>query len=180
MPSRPLDLLKPRSLALLLAGLGGGYIGARLRPAGKAPPEEGPPEPYWFPAPLLGLAILAFCAALTGASLAWTAYRESAKARSVAIALTGGNPDRAPALAARYGCVGCHTIPGIPGADGKVAAPLAGMRARVFVGGVLPNTAQNLVAWIVDPPAFSPRTAMPVTGITEGEARDVAAYLYAR
>ena len=28
--------------------------------------------------------------------------------------------------------------------------------------------------------ALNPRTAMPVTGITEGEARDVAAYLYAR
>jgi cytochrome c1 len=34
------------------------------------------------------------------------------------------------------------------------------------------------VSWIVDPRALSPRTAMPVTGIGEAEAREVAAYLY--
>jgi cytochrome c2 len=34
------------------------------------------------------------------------------------------------------------------------------------------------VRWIVDPKQFSQKTAMPVTGIKEGEARDIAAYLY--
>ncbi|MGY4382706.1 cytochrome c1 [Bradyrhizobium sp. i1.3.6] len=33
---------------------------------------------------------------------------------------------------------------------------------------------------IVAPQTFSPRTAMPATGITESEARDIAAYLYAQ
>ncbi|MFE1599579.1 c-type cytochrome [Methylobacterium sp. ID0610] len=102
------------------------------------------------------------------------------EARAIAVALTGGDPARAPALITRYGCGGCHTIPGAPGADGKVAAPLDGLRQRVYLGGVLRNTAPNLVAWIVDPPAHAPRTAMPVTGITPDEARDVAAYLYAQ
>jgi cytochrome c len=37
-----------------------------------------------------------------------------------------------------------------------------------------------MVRWIVNPQQFSPQTAMPATGITEEEARDVAAYLYAR
>lgn len=98
----------------------------------------------------------------------------------VAKALTGGDPDRAPVLFTRYGCGGCHTIPGVPGADGRVAGPLTGMRERVYVGGVTRNTPANLVGWIVDPRAVSPRSAMPATGITEAEARDVAAYLYAR
>jgi cytochrome c1 len=35
-----------------------------------------------------------------------------------------------------------------------------------------------MVRWIVNPPFIDPLTAMPATGITEAEARDVAAYLY--
>jgi cytochrome c len=42
----------------------------------------------------------------------------------------------------------------------------------------VPNTADNLINWIVRPQAFSPRTAMPATGISQSEARDVAAWLY--
>lgn len=109
----------------------------------------------------------------------WT-YMEAQEREEVARALTGGDPEGAPELITRYGCGGCHTIPGVPGADGKVAGPLTDMRARVYVGGVARNTPRNMVAWIVDPRSLSPRTAMPATGITEAEARDVAAYLYAR
>jgi cytochrome c len=98
----------------------------------------------------------------------------------VALAVTGGDASRAPPLMRRYGCAGCHTIPGIPGADGLVGAPLKDMRSRVYVGGVLPNNADNLVTWIVAPTDFNPKSAMPRTGISESEARDIAAYLYGR
>jgi cytochrome c2 len=57
--------------------------------------------------------------------------------------------------------------------------PLGNVADRVYVGGVLTHTPDNLIRWIVDPKQFSPRTAMPTTGINEGQARDVAAYLYA-
>ena len=80
----------------------------------------------------------------------------------------------------RYGCAGCHTIPGIPGGDGQVGGSLAGLSHRVYIAGVVTNSPDNLVGWIVAPQAFSPRTAMPATGISEAEARDVAAYLYAQ
>lgn len=116
---------------------------------------------------------------LVASSLGWTVLRDTMQRRAVAVALTGAQPDIAPALLRRYGCTGCHTIRGIPGADGKVAAPLSDLRARVYIGGVLPNTAENLIAWIADPPRYSPRTAMPVTGISEDEARIVASFLYA-
>jgi cytochrome c2 len=106
--------------------------------------------------------------------------KEDQKRTAVAIAMTGGNPAMAPAILRTYGCTGCHTIPSVPGADGKVGGPLSGMRERVFVGGVVTNTPDNLVHWIVSPPTFSPETAMPVTGISEAEAKDVAAYLYAQ
>jgi cytochrome c2 len=98
----------------------------------------------------------------------------------VARTLTNGDSSRAPALIRHYGCSGCHTISGISGADGQVGGHLQDMRKRVYIAGVTPNTANNLVRWIVNPQAFSSQTAMPATGITESEARDIAAYLYER
>ena len=94
------------------------------------------------------------------------------------MALTGGDAWRAPPLLRRYGCAGCHDIPGIPGADGLVGPPLGNLRQRVLIGGTLPNTADNLVKWIVAPTTIHPASAMPNTGISEAEARDIAAYLY--
>jgi len=108
----------------------------------------------------------------------------SAKVRlkqdAVAEVLTGGDLSLAPPIFRRYGCVGCHSIPGISGADGKVGGQLVGLSDQVYIGGVANNTADNLVAWIVSPQQFSSRSAMPATGITETEARHLAAYLYAR
>ncbi len=49
----------------------------------------------------------------------------------------------------------------------------------MYIAGVAANTADNLIRWIVAPRTFSERTAMPATGISEAEARDIAAYLYA-
>ena len=99
---------------------------------------------------------------------------------NIAVALTGGNITRAPELIRRYGCAGCHTISGIPGGDGQVGGPLQDIRRRVFIGGVITNSPDNMIKWIVSPQTFSPRSAMPATGISEAEARDVAAYLYSR
>jgi cytochrome c len=99
---------------------------------------------------------------------------------SIARMMTGGDPGRAPAIFRRYGCAGCHTISGISGADGQAGAPLTELSKRVYIAGVLENRPDNLVAWIVSPQRFSPQTAMPQSGISEQEARDLAAYLYAQ
>jgi mono/diheme cytochrome c family protein len=98
----------------------------------------------------------------------------------VARAMTRGEPTRAPAILRRYGCTGCHTIPGVPGADGLVGGSLADIRRRVYVGGTANNSPENLIRWIVLPQSFSSSSAMPATGISEAEARDVAAYLYSQ
>lgn len=108
-----------------------------------------------------------------GASVERTTER-----RLRAAELTGGNPELAQGHIARYGCAGCHLIPGVRGPQGLVGPPLAGIGRRVYIAGFLPQHPDNLVRWIVNPPALDPQTAMPATGITEGEARDVAAYLY--
>jgi cytochrome c len=118
-------------------------------------------------------------AALAGAAAA-QAWMSSRQSDQVARAMTGGDPKRAPELIRRYGCAGCHTISGIPGGDGQVGGRLSEMRKRVYVAGVVTNSPDNLIRWIVNPQQFSTRTAMPASGISEGEARDVAAYLYAK
>ncbi len=125
-------------------------------------------------AALIGIALTARGA---GAAYGAYAYNRGQEVRAQAAALTGGDPDRAPELMVKYGCAGCHTIPGIVRANGRVGPPLREMAGRIYVGGVLTNSPDPLVRWIVDPRAVSPKTAMPVTGISEREARHVAAYL---
>jgi len=115
---------------------------------------------------------------LAGLWMGALAWREAAERVALARALTGGDPASAAELVQRYGCGACHAIPGLPGAGGRVGPSLIGLRERVFIGGMLPNTGPNLIAWIVDPRAFQRHSAMPATGITESEARDIAAYLY--
>ena len=103
---------------------------------------------------------------------------DQAKQSRRAIAMTGGNPENALPLMTRYGCAACHEIPGAEVPGGQAAVPLAGVAERLYLGGAVANTPENLIAWIVNPKQFDPKTAMPVTGIGHAEARDVAAYLY--
>ena len=78
----------------------------------------------------------------------------------------------------RYGCGSCHTIPGITGAEGLVGPPLAQIASRVYIAGVLSNEPDNMIRWIQNPPAVDSKTAMPNMGVTQRDARDIAAYLY--
>lgn len=90
----------------------------------------------------------------------------------------GGDPVRGREYLETRGCGACHTIPGVRGARGKVAAPLDGFALRTFFAGDLPNTQQNLVDWVMHPRRLRPKTAMPDLGIETAEARDITAYLY--
>ncbi|HEX6267802.1 MAG TPA: c-type cytochrome [Burkholderiales bacterium] len=77
----------------------------------------------------------------------------------------------------QYACVTCHEIPGIVGANAPVGPPLAGIGSRTMLGGVLPNSPENMVRWLREPQELAPLTAMPDLGVTERDARDIAAYL---
>jgi cytochrome c2 len=92
--------------------------------------------------------------------------------------VTGGDPEHGRQLMYAYGCGSCHTIPGVRRANGLVGPKLTELRSRTYIAGVAANTPENLIAWIVQPQAFSPHTAMPAIGATAAEARDMAAYLY--
>ena len=89
-----------------------------------------------------------------------------------------GDPERGRLLLRQYGCASCHGIPGVATAGGNVGPPLGGVAHRVYLGGVLPNTPDNMVQWIRGPQRFDPLTAMPDMQVPEAEARDMVAYLY--
>ena len=66
------------------------------------------------------------------------------------------------------------------GPRGRVGPPLDAVAARLYLGGRLPNTPDNVVQWIFNAREVDAKSAMPVTGISKRGARDMAAYLLAR
>jgi cytochrome c1 len=90
----------------------------------------------------------------------------------------GGDPRRGEVLIVRAGCGSCHVIPGVQSADGLVGPPLTHFSQRTMVAGLLPNTPQGLVNWLRHPQAIVPGNGMPDVGLSDAEARDIAAYLY--
>ena len=90
----------------------------------------------------------------------------------------GGDARRAPKLIQDLGCARCHTVPGVEGAVGNVGPPLTRIGDRTYIAGMLRNTPANLVHWIRAPQSVVPGTAMPDMGVSERDARDIAAYLY--
>ncbi len=189
MPLRHARALAPMALTLLTGlaalGLGLGRRTRAVRPQMAARPEPPPRYPADLrkpgPTRLWRSAILAtlVLVLLAGGGL-YAAYQAklAGEMRTRAVSLTAGNPDRGRELTHRYGCAGCHTIPGVPGSRGMVGPTLQGFAARVYVGGVVTNTPDSLIQWIENPRSLDPKTAMPVTGISREEARHVAAYLY--
>jgi cytochrome c1 len=105
--------------------------------------------------------------------------RLTAATIAILLAGCGGDParDQARLLLQQFGCGGCHVIRGVANAQGRSGPPLTRMGERAYLGGVLPNTADNMAQWIRDPRRFDPRTTMPAMGMTEAQARDMAAYL---
>jgi cytochrome c1 len=69
-------------------------------------------------------------------------------------------------------------VPGVSGPGSNVGPRLDKIAKRTYVGGVLANTPDNMVRWLRDPQGVDPRTAMPNVGLSEADARDIAAYLY--
>lgn len=92
--------------------------------------------------------------------------------------MTGGDVQRGRLAIRQYGCQTCHLIPGVTGADALVGPPLSGIASRKYLAGVLPNTPQHMMEWLRHPQQVEPLSAMPDLGVTEGDARDIAAYLY--
>jgi mono/diheme cytochrome c family protein len=90
-----------------------------------------------------------------------------------------GKPDleRGRRALEQFGCIGCHEIPGAVGPEARLGPTLHGIGSRSMLGGVLPNSFDNMVLWLRAPQSFSRHSAMPTLGVTERDARDMAAYL---
>lgn len=89
-----------------------------------------------------------------------------------------GNAERGRMLAAQYGCNVCHVVPGVDGAQGSLGPSLAGVASRPTISfGKVRNTPGNLARFVQDPASMNPQSSMPPIGITEPDARDLAAFL---
>ena len=90
---------------------------------------------------------------------------------------TGGDPEQGLKTMGKYGCSSCHVIPGIAGSMGTKGPALKGVANRARIGADLPNTPENLINWLMNPLRYDRYTDMPNQGISEPEARNIAAYL---
>jgi len=87
-----------------------------------------------------------------------------------------GSPQRGEMLVSRYGCAACHVMPG-EAPRGLVGPPLSHFGSRSYIAGLFPNQPIDLQQWLQHPQSMKPGTAMPNLGMSERDARDVAAYL---
>jgi cytochrome c len=117
----------------------------------------------------------AFSFATAAALLLAACDRHSSSATALSL---GGDPQRGKSSIERYGCAACHTIPGVRNAVGLVGPNLDQIAVRNYIGGVADNTPENMIYWIENPQALSPKSAMPNLYVTEADARDIASYLY--
>ena len=109
--------------------------------------------------------------------------RLTATALVLPLALTGCDRPSPEArhgaeLIAQHGCGACHVIPRVRGATGRVGPPLDHIASQAVIGGMLPNTEDNLITWITTPQSVVPGNAMPNTELSDHDARDIAAYLH--
>ena len=129
-------------------------------PGGDRRPRPGPPAaavPVLATTLATALAVLTACAA--------------------EITPVGGDPEEGRVALREYGCVACHQVPGVPGPQGRVGPPLATVVERRVVAGVLPNSPDNLRAWIQHPQEIEPGSLMPDLGVTDEDGDDIVAYL---
>lgn len=87
-----------------------------------------------------------------------------------------GDAAEGKAIFARSACVGCHTIRGV--SAGVLGPDLTHFGSRGRLGaGMWPNSVDNVAAWVKDPQRLKPGVKMPSVGLTDEQARAVAAYL---
>jgi cytochrome c oxidase subunit 2 len=77
----------------------------------------------------------------------------------------------------RTACVNCHAVSGTA-ATGRFGPDLTHLMSRDTIGsGIVPNTVENLRAWIKNPESLKPGSRMPSMQLTGPELDSVTAYL---
>lgn len=129
------------------------------------------------------------CAEFCGNSHAWMRFQvivhtpEEYEAWLAAEAAKPPAPTSAQALEGerlfqQLACLSCHASEGLEGQP-DFAPDLTGVSRRAKLGGgVLPNSPQNLRAWLKDPQVYKPGCYMPDFNLTDEQLDALVAYLW--
>jgi len=141
----------------------------------------------WLEADIPGTYI-GFCDEFCGAQHAWMQFRVIAQPPAEFEAWAQQQTQPAIATAATAAgrkafqdllCVNCHAVGGI-GTNATAGPDLTHVAGRETLGGgVLANSPANLALWLKNPQAIKPACLMPNFNLTDGQARDLAAFLEA-
>jgi cytochrome c oxidase subunit 2 len=101
---------------------------------------------------------------------AWVARQKAPPAEPGELAAAGKT------VFASSACVGCHTIQGV--SAGVLGPDLTHFGSRTMLAaGMWPNTPENVAEWVKDPQRLKPGVKMPALGLTDEQAKALAAYL---
>lgn len=95
----------------------------------------------------------------------------------IACPATAADPYAAAKTIIGTQCGACHRVPGVPGAFGDTGPSLAGIARQPKIANTLPNNQANMARWLMHPQQIMPGTVMPDLGLTQVQARQLAAYL---
>ena len=102
--------------------------------------------------------------------------------RMVPAAQTVGAPEKINAhdgqlVFEQQACINCHTVAGTV-ANGRYGPDLTHLMSRdTLAAGAMPNTPENLKAWIDDPNTFKPGSLMPAMHLTDRQDAQITAFL---
>jgi cytochrome c oxidase subunit 2 len=88
-----------------------------------------------------------------------------------------GNTHDGQLVFEQQACINCHTVNGTV-ANGRYGPDLTHLMSRAtLAAGAMPNTRENLKAWIEDPTVFKPGSLMPAMHLTDKQNEQITAYL---
>lgn len=155
------------------------------RLAGKVDLIPGRVNTMWIETKAPGL-YLGQCAEYCGtqhANMLLNVYVEPTEAfdawleQEAASARTDNAAARGRATFFKHSCVNCHAVRGTTARGGYGPDLTHLMNRKTLASGQIPNTPENLRAWIRNPQVIKPGNLMPAFGLSEQELEDVAAYL---
>ncbi len=104
---------------------------------------------------------------------AWVQERKTAAAFASDDALVARGHD----VFVNSACAACHTVDGTTAA-GKVGPDLSDVGSRTTIAaGLVPNTPENMAAWLRDPQAVKPGALMPNLGLSNDDVSALVAFL---
>lgn len=105
---------------------------------------------------------------------AWVAQQRS----PAAAAPPGTEVAEGEELFRAVGCVACHTVAGLEGAEGIIGPNLSHFGGRsTFAGSTFEINVENLTRWLRNPPAMKPGSRMPSYNLTDEQIEALIAYL---